>query len=64
MIILIIFVPDKNFRDMTHHTESRHAGDVLASIDGTAATTTGTFGNCKAGTETTPSEDYQNIWLK
>jgi hypothetical protein len=44
MIILITFVPDKNFKNMTHHTESRHAG----SVPGTAAAT-GTFGNCKAG---------------
>jgi hypothetical protein len=44
MIILITFVPGKNFKNMTHHTESRHAG----GDPGTTAAT-GTFGTCKAG---------------
>jgi hypothetical protein len=46
MIILLIFVPDKNFRDMILNTNKRRAGSVPATMDDTMMIA-GIFDGCK-----------------
>jgi hypothetical protein len=67
MIILITFASHRNVENMIRNMDKRHAGDVPAAADGTAATVIGLcfakplFGPPKHRKQ---PERYAQCWLK